>query len=395
MENCLRQNLIKEINGYYEADTTKLSEREMEFPASGYYDKGQWERERAMLLRFPVMVGHSSSLKKPGDMFTRDEVGIPVIVSRQENGSLKAFQNICRHRGARLCNTKSGAKKTFVCPYHSWTFKNDGSLLKIPREEGFPNTNKADHALVELPVEERHGFIWVVHTPGATIDVAAFLGPLDEELASYALKDYVLERDVVLEEDMNWKFVLDGFLEVYHISYLHFESIGPYIYGKYSPFDAFAKHSRLVGIRKSFDRYRETGGDPENFLEKVAVNYQLFPNTILVWQGDHFESWTAYPGDKPEHCRVRVQSMTTARMAEEDFTARWDKNWKILIDTVVAEDWGISKTVQAGAQHVKDDKVIFGRNELGLQHFHTEINKETAVKAKTRGPARALEALIE
>ncbi|MDR3448589.1 MAG: aromatic ring-hydroxylating dioxygenase subunit alpha [Alphaproteobacteria bacterium] len=367
--------MIDEINGYYEADATKLAPQEMFFSAAAYSDPERLERERKMFQRFPIVVGHSSSLPKSGDFITRNDYGTPIIVSRQDDGSLKAWLNVCRHRGAQVCSAKSGSKRVFVCPYHSWTYKSDGSLLKIPRDEGFPNIRKQDHGLIELPVEERHGLIWVVHAPGATIDVAAHLGPLDAELASYSPSSYVLERDTVLTEDMSWKFVIDGFLEVYHLAFLHAESIGPYIYGKYSPFDVFGLNSRLVGVRKSFDKFRQSGSK-EDFLSQVAVNYQIFPNTVIVWQGDHFETWTSFPGEKANRCKVRIQSLTTARMAEDDFKARWDKNWRILIDTVVNEDWQISKTVQAAAPFVKDDKIIFGRNELGLQHFHSQINQQ-------------------
>jgi phenylpropionate dioxygenase-like ring-hydroxylating dioxygenase large terminal subunit len=228
---------------------------------------------------------------------------------------------------------------------------------------------------VELPIEERHGLIWVVGTPGATIDVAAHLGPdIDAEFTAFALGDLVLERDTVLTEELNWKYVLDGFLEVYHIPKLHNGSIAPYIHGKYGLYDRFGQIGRLVAARKSLDTARLQPFEEMNFLRHVAVNYQVFPNTIIVWQGDHFEIWTAYPTSAPGKCTVRIQSLVSRKMAGEEYRARWDRNWEILISTVVSEDWAISQQVQAGIPYLTEDRVIFGRNEPGLQHFHGEMD---------------------
>jgi hypothetical protein len=188
----------------------------------------------------------------------------------------------------------------------------------------------------------------------------------------------VLERDVVLTEELNWKYVLDGFLEVYHIPKLHTASIAPYIHGKYSLFDRFGHNGRLVAARKSLDGIRHEVGQGPEFLKQVAVNYQIFPNTIIVWQGDHFEIWTSYPAGDPTRCTVRVQSLTSKAMATPEFKGRWDRNWDILIGTVVTEDWAISKTVQSGIPYLTEDRVIFGRNEPGLQHFHGTLDRAVA-----------------
>ena len=371
MDRNLQKKLFTEINGYYEDPQapTRLWEREVSHLASTYIDPEYQARERAVMLTQPLIVGHSTRVKNPGDFFAHDDAGVPILVSRQADGTLKAFLNICRHRGARVCPAASGNAKLFTCPYHAWTYRSDGKLLAAPKP-GFPNIDPADNGLVELPVEERHGLVWAILTPGVKLDVAAHLGPLDTELGGYPMSDYVLERDTVLQEEMNWKYVLDGFLEVYHIPTLHSESIAPYIHGKYSPFDAFGQHSRLLGIRKSFDDARSTPFEDVDLLKHVAVNYQIFPNTIVVWQGDHFELWTSYPGKTPYHCTVRIQSLVSREMAAESYKRRWDRNWKILIDTVAAEDWPMSRQIQASLQYVGNGRVLFGRNEPGLQHFH-------------------------
>jgi Ring hydroxylating alpha subunit (catalytic domain) len=211
--------------------------------------------------------------------------------------------------------------------------------------------------------------------PGARIDVAAHLGA---ELATYGIENFVVEREVVRQEAINWKFVIDGFLEVYHFPTLHANSIAPYFHGKYSPFDAFGRNGRLVGVRASFAKIIDLPFDEMEFMPHIAVNYQIFPNTVLVWQGDHFEVWISSPGQAPNNSSVCIQSLTTAEMSGKTHTARWDRNWKVLIDTVVTEDWAISMAVQNSPPFVANDRIVFGRNEPGLQHFHQQLEDAVA-----------------
>ena len=373
MDRASQKELFEEICGYYGTNSTKLAASEKSHRASTYFDPGYLEHERELLRSYPQIIAHASRLAAEGDFIAQDTSGVPIIVSRQNDGSLKAFLNVCTHRGSKVCTKDQGHQSQFTCPYHGWTFRNDGQLMGVPAN-AFPTLDRAATGLTELGVEERHGLIWVVTKPGINIDVAAHLGALDKELESYGFDNLVLEREEVLTADINWKSVLDGFLEVYHFPKLHANSIAPYFYGTHSPFDTFGLHGRLVGIRKSFDTIKNKAFADIDIMAHIAVNYQLFPNTIGVWQGDHFEFWTAYPGPTAGTCTVRVQMLTAKVKAGPEFKKRWDRNWKIMIDTVVNEDWAMSHEVQKTLPFVKNDKVIFGANEPGLQHFHSTLD---------------------
>jgi phenylpropionate dioxygenase-like ring-hydroxylating dioxygenase large terminal subunit len=378
--------IVAEVEDFMDNASSAMWEKEAPQKASNYVDPAWLAKEQQVLRSHPVIVGHGSKIKSPGDYFTHDALGIPILVVRQEDGSVRAMLNICTHRGARLCSDLHGNRKAFVCPNHAWTFKTDGSVRGIPRQEAFPSIDKNQYGLQLLPCEERHGFIWVVATPGVSIDVAAHLGALDAELASYSGADYVLEREGFMPEDMNWKFVLDGFLEVYHFSSLHAKSIAPYFFGNHSPFHTFGRHGRMVGVRASFSKLR---GQPKAHLETMelikhfAVNYMIFPNTMLVWQGDHFECWTSFPAGQPNKCLTHIQSITTKEMAEQEFKDKWTRNWNIMIGTVVAEDWAVSKGIQNSLHAMPGDRIVFGRNEPGLQHFHGQLAQCIGVTAET------------
>lgn len=383
MDRSQQESLFKEIVGYIsgDGDRTRLWERELSHPASAYISDEVHDAEKAMIRAKPIIVGHASTLSEAGDYLAHTDSGVPILVIRQNDGSVKAFVNACRHRGARVCAGERGSGKSFACPYHAWTYSRDGALRRVPRD-GFPNIDTADFGLLELPCESRHGLIWVILTPGVEIDVATYLGPLDKELAQYPMDRFVLERDELIDEPLNWKFILDGFLEVYHIPMLHVDSIAEWFYGRYSPFDEFGQHSRLVGVRRSFKKLAgKTFSEAGDMMEHIAVNYQLFPNTIVVWQGDHFEVWTSYPGDTPKDCKIRIMSLVTPEMSGVEFQRRWDQNWKVLINTVSGEDWTTSREIQEGLPYVKDDRLLFGRNEPGLQHFHSTLTAELHEKA--------------
>lgn len=374
MDRSLQAPLFKEIVGYRtgDGDRTRLAEEVLYRKPGSYSSEEVHEAERRMLLTQPVIVGHTSSLRAPGDFISHSDCGVPVLVVRQKDGSIKAFINACRHRGARVCVGDRGSAKAFSCPYHGWTYNPDGSLRRVP-PDGFPDLDVDQFGLVELACESRHGLVWVVPTPGVPIDVAKFLGTVDEELAQYPLDRYVLERDQLLEEGINWKFVIDGFLEIYHIPFLHKHSIAPWFHGHSSPFDQLGRHSRLVGVKKSFDQLQDKPFDEvDDLLQHVAVNYQVFPNSVIVWQQDHFEVWSSFPGRTPRDCKVRIMSLVTPEMSGEEFKRRWDKNWRVLIDTVKGEDWAVSREIQDALPSLQ--QLLFGRNEPGMQHFHRVIS---------------------
>jgi nitrite reductase/ring-hydroxylating ferredoxin subunit len=369
VDRVTQLRIFEEIRSYCAAGSTKLAPAEMRYPAQSYYNADFMAAEKAMLCDMPQIVGHVDELPNPGDFISHADCGVPILVTRQRDLSVKAFLNICPHRGANVCSTPSGNAASFSCPFHGWTFRNDGKLLAAPRD-GFPTLNREAFGLTEISVEERHGLIWVVTRPGGTIDVAAHLGNFDAELESFGMSDQVLQRAEVVDVDINWKFVIDGFIEVYHFARLHEKSIAPWFYGTHSPYDADGINGRLIGVRKSFDTIKNRPFDDIDLLPHIAVNYQIFPNTVGVWQGDHFEFWTAYPGATPDSCRVRIQSITPRALSGPEFRSRWERNWKIMIETVQNEDWAISRIIQKNLPFAHRQDLIAGANEPGLQHFH-------------------------
>lgn len=155
-----------------------------QIPVAAYTDQARLEAERRLLRSLPMPVAHVSQVQSAGSCLVHDALGVPILITRNREGELRAMLNVCRHRGTRLledagfCNVRKG----FHCRYHGWTYDLDGNLTQVPREELFPALDKRALSLRSLPVTERFGFVWVVATPGADHDFDAFLDPLEPDL---------------------------------------------------------------------------------------------------------------------------------------------------------------------------------------------------------------------
>ena len=170
----------------------------------------------------------------------------------------------------------------------------------------FPGSTCADRSLVRIPVAERHGLIWVQATPGADLDVDQLLGGLGPEMASYNLDSYSHYKTETLTKDMNWKLVIDTFLETWHVATLHRETVGPIFQPNVNVFDAFGRNGRLIIPRRTMMELKSQPESGWDFLKHSAIVYTLFPNALLVWQGDHFETWRSFPvGDAPPNASPR------------------------------------------------------------------------------------------
>src|SRR5262245_32820582 len=194
---------------------TDMMESVLEVDPAVYTDPeiARLERER-VFARVPFAIAHCTELAEPGAFLTYRLPNNEVIVARQSDGTVKAFVNVCRHRGSMVEKEPAGVCKKFQCPYHGWSYNIDGSLKSATHEASFGEFDHLDRGLVQLPVEERHGFIWMIDNPEAEIDVAAWLGPeMDAILGSYGMEKHVCVHSGSFEEPSNWKVLQDAFLD--------------------------------------------------------------------------------------------------------------------------------------------------------------------------------------
>lgn len=259
-------------------------------------------------------------------------------------------------------------------PLSCWTYDLDGRLTRLNPEAGFPGLTCAERSLVPLPTAEKHGLIFVQATPGAAIDVDALLGDLAPEFASYNLTSYSHYQTQTLTKDMNWKLVIDTFLETWHVATLHRETVGPIFQPNVNAFDAFGRNGRLIIPRRSLLEKKSEPESSWDLLTHSAIVYTLFPNALLVWQGDHVETWRSFPvGGATDRCIAEAALFTPKPAVTDKEKRHWERNMDLLMRTVDAEDFPVCLDIQRGLTAGAQTHITFGRNEPALGHYHRHL----------------------
>jgi phenylpropionate dioxygenase-like ring-hydroxylating dioxygenase large terminal subunit len=191
-------------------------------PATWYTDAGVFERERAHIFRRAWhCVGHLARLARPGDYLTADVGGIPVVVLRDQEGTIRALVNVCRHRGHQVAQGQ-GNKRVLQCPYHAWTYDLDGSLRAAPRADREDEFDACAYALPPLAVGAWGPLVFVNPDPAAA-PLAEALGDLPARVASAApdLDDLLLRHRQEYDLRANWKVFVENSIECYHCPVAH------------------------------------------------------------------------------------------------------------------------------------------------------------------------------
>jgi phenylpropionate dioxygenase-like ring-hydroxylating dioxygenase large terminal subunit len=178
------------------------------------------EKERVFAPSWQV-VCHESDIPEPGDWHTLDYIGESVIVVRGKDRALRAFTNVCRHRGSRVVDGARGCAKKLVCPYHAWTYDLDGRLVGVPESASYPGLDKAQHGLAPVSLELWRGFVFVRLVDGGPT-VAQMMAPYEAMIEPYRFEDLkALGRVTLRPRPVNWKNVGDNYSDGLHITVAH------------------------------------------------------------------------------------------------------------------------------------------------------------------------------
>ncbi|ETW26575.1 aromatic ring-hydroxylating oxygenase subunit alpha [Mycobacterium gastri] len=362
--------------------TTDLAPRQHTVRAREYTSPERHDRDRAMVMSCPQLVGYVSELPRPGSYCTKTVMGRSVLLTRTSDGSVRAFDNVCLHRQAQVV-TGCGTAKRFSCPYHAWTYDNTGRLVGLPGREGFPEVRLRDDALTRLPATEFAGFLWVSLDPGATLNIAAHLGPLADELDSWGIGQWSPLGEKVLDSRINWKLAIDTFSENYHFATVHKQTFATIARSNCTVFDSYGPHHRLIfplNTIMELDTAPEDQWDP--FLHMVVI-YALFPNIVLSVTIANGELFRVYPGAQPGRSVTVHQNSTALDVSDESVAAGAQAVFEYAHATVRDEDYRLAESLQANLESGAREQLVFGRNEPGLQHRH--LAWERALDALRRG----------
>ncbi len=192
------------------------------FTKDRYLSAGYMEREWDRLWRQTwLLAGLESDVKQPGDYFVFDMLREQILVTRNSNGNVQGYYNVCQHRGNRLVDAERGHADSFRCAYHAWTYSIDGALTIVPYEERFAGgVPRADRGLKAVHTEVWNGFVFISMAKSAP-PLLDYLGPLAELLAPYGFANMTLVADQTVHHYCNWKAIIDNFSELYHVDFLH------------------------------------------------------------------------------------------------------------------------------------------------------------------------------
>jgi phenylpropionate dioxygenase-like ring-hydroxylating dioxygenase large terminal subunit len=352
--------------------TTDLAPRQHAVDARDYTSAERHTADRAMLMASPQLVGYVSELPEPGTYCTKTVMGRSILLTRTADGSVKAFDNVCLHRQSRVA-TGCGTAKRFTCPYHAWTYDNAGLLVGVPGREGFPDVAAKHDGLTELPAAEFAGFLWVALNPsnnGAGLDVAGHLGPLATELDSWGIGRWSPLGEKVLDTPINWKLAVDTFAENYHFATVHTQTFATIARSNCTVFDAYGPHHRLIFPLNTILELDNVPEEQWHPFHNLVVIYALFPNIVLSVTVANGELFRIYPGDRPGRSVTVHQNSTPLDVSDESVAAGAQAVFDYAHATVRDEDYRLVEGLQANLESGARERLVFGRNEPGLQHRH-------------------------
>ncbi|MFT3763969.1 MAG: aromatic ring-hydroxylating dioxygenase subunit alpha [Minicystis sp.] len=372
MDHARQVELIEKVLARLDQRGSDMAGEATEIPVADYLSPDRLEREQRMIRRLPVVVGFASQVAAPGDFFTHDHSGVPLLVARDREGKLGAFLNACRHRGTRLEDAPCGSgKKGFVCPYHAWAYGTDGRLLAVPHREGFPGLDLSTRGLVRLPAAERHGLVFVQAAPGDPLAIDDYLRPFGEDFQGFDLGSHVLFAPSTRTVQMNWKLMLDGSFETYHFRTTHARTIAPLFFDNQGVFDFGEPHLRMVLPKRSIESLRGAERASWRIREHANLLYGLFPNTVVLVQPDHAMVVTTWPVALDRSVLVAgmlIPEPPKTPKAE----AHWLLNEKIFWDAIT-EDLTMGERIQATLRSGANEHLLTARYEHLIPRVHEAI----------------------
>ncbi len=347
-------------------------------PASWYTDADIFRREQRRMFRHSWQyAGLTEQVAATGDFFTYNTGDLSFIILRDAEGQLRAFVNVCRHRGSQLILQENGRRSSLQCQYHAWTYDLDGSLRAAPGMKDEEAFNKDDFWLFPVSIGTWGPFIFINPDAHAR-PLADQLGELPALAAATGLNLDAIHRRVRRRYDIaaNWKVVVDNYLECYHCPVAHpsfcdLIDVGNYTVREYDYFSTQTgtlKESAKAGRENLYD----VGGDKGAAVENGFYAY-LWPNfTLNIYPG---------PGNVSLNLFIPVDVNHTIALYDycfvEEVTEEEEANFVRFIDQVQTEDVALCESVQRGLRggYFDQGKLMLTR-ENALRHFQKLVFKE-------------------
>ncbi|HEX4800016.1 MAG TPA: aromatic ring-hydroxylating dioxygenase subunit alpha [Sphingomicrobium sp.] len=354
---------------------------DMSLPGWLYYDAEFFDAENKAFLRAaPQVVCHESEIREPGEWRSLEYLGESVIVIRGDDGEVRSFSNVCRHRGSRLVDGSGGCAKVLTCPYHAWSYARDGRLVGVPHRNEYPGLRTETLGLHPVSLENWRGFLFVTLEPGSPT-VAEMMAPYEREVEPYRFNELrVLGRVTVRPRQLNWKTLCDNYSDHLHIPVGHPGLTR--LFGRNYRIDAEAHADRMQGdiiekqssnpSERAYQKYLpEADHLPESHRRKWLY-YKLFPNIAFDIYPDQVDFMQFLPVSSTQTL-LREISYALPDERREMKAVRY-LNWRIN-RRVNAEDTELITRVQLGMQSPTYRAGPLGVSEVCLRSFAKKLRK--------------------
>jgi carnitine monooxygenase subunit len=345
-------------------------------PAWTYSDPDFYAAEMERIFRPSwQVVCHDSDIPNVGDWHSIDYCGESVILVRGTDRNVRAFTNVCRHRGSRLVDGAVGCAKKLVCPYHAWTYELDGRLTGVPDSASYPTLDKGKAGLVPVGLEQWRGFWFVRLDDDGGPSVAAMMAPYETQIAPYRFEELgALGRVTLRPREVNWKNVGDNYSDGLHIPVAHPGLTR--LFGKSYGVEAEERVDRMWGdlidrpsvnwSERMYQRLLPPVPHLPEANQRHWLYFKLWPNVAFDIYPDQVDFMQWLPTG-PTTCLIREISYVLPDERREMKAARY-LNWRINRQ-VNAEDTELITRVQQGMQSKSFTMGPLSDKEVCLKHF--------------------------
>ena len=350
-----------------------------EISSHPYLDPVQFELEREKVLNATwLLAGRSSQVAGTGDWLSFESHGETVVITRQADGSLAGFHNVCQHRGPTFVAEWQGCgAKKFTCPYHGWIYDTTGKVVGVPEKIDFDPEQLRDLRAPSIAVDEWGGWVWV-HLDGSTPPTSLrewIGGDITDDLGVYRMDDMVLHEVLEWEVPVSYKAIVDGFNEIYHATSLH--NVGPEWTrsAKDATFHVVNDHNYMCFVPRK--QFREELAQDWDHHRYAICHYVVFPNTVFNCNPEHIQVFQPIPIDVDRTrflCWELVYPGDESDPEYADYRRRMLDHWEHL-KVVVGEDIDVYTLLARTKRSSKYQRNLLSSREFKIAHYHELMAK--------------------
>ena len=363
--------LAHNLNG-----TTDQADGIMVKPVADYTDNEIISSEvNKIFYDHPVPIALSAEFKENNSYKAAKVIDTPLLITRGEDGVVRTFINICKHRGAPVCPEGTGKKSKFNCTYHGWMYNNTGNLVNIFKSDTFGDIDKSKIKLTELFCEERSGFIWACLNADIKYDLNKWMNGFDAELDDIDLENWHLFKSIKINGPM-WKICWDGYTDGYHHHMVHPETVGKNTIVNLIAHDTYGPHQRFAFGLKNIDELsdiEEKDWEPENHLRLI---HSVFPNSsISAIQNEHCLVSIIFPSPDLQETVTTQYILCLKEPKTKEEIKKAEEFAELSRAAIIDEDYPINFKIQESIHSKANTEFLFGKNEPIQQHYHNWIDK--------------------